>query len=84
MSDTEQLARAASVVRSDSMSYRLKKTPSRSWLRGCYGPGYMVVEYYSNTVVLGCVERGYGDARRGRGVDAGPSIERGSSDGIAV
>jgi len=31
----------------------LKKTPSRSWLREQFGPGYMVIDIYTNTAVLG-------------------------------
>lgn len=37
----------------------LKKTPSRSHLRDWYGPGFMVVDGYTNTVVLGCFHRAY-------------------------
>jgi hypothetical protein len=36
----------------------LRKTPSRSWLRSYYGPGYMVLDY-RNIVRLGCTHRPY-------------------------
>ncbi len=36
---------------------QLTKTPSRSWLRAYYGPGYMVCK--NNTVVYGCYHREY-------------------------
>jgi hypothetical protein len=39
----------------------LKKTPSRSWLRSYYGPGYMIVDEYSNVVVSGAQQREYED-----------------------
>ena len=38
--------------------HRLHKTPARSWLRK-YGPGYMIVEAYTNTVVMGATNRAY-------------------------
>jgi len=31
----------------------LKKTPARSWLREQFGAGYMVIDIYRNTAVLG-------------------------------
>jgi hypothetical protein len=37
----------------------LKKTPSRSWLRQHYGPGYMIVN--GNIVVSGAHQREYED-----------------------
>jgi hypothetical protein len=59
MSDTEQ-ARESRLRRAlDRNGYRLSKTPSRSWLRSYYGPGYQVVECFSNRVVFDCCERGY-------------------------
>lgn len=36
---------------------RLAKTPTRSWLRSYYGPGYMILK--SNTVQIGCSLREY-------------------------
>lgn len=41
------------------MGYRLNKTPTRSWLRAYYGPGYMILD--GNTVVSGCFGREYSD-----------------------
>ncbi|MER9223778.1 hypothetical protein NKI48_34030 [Mesorhizobium sp. M0644] len=41
------------------LGYRLNKTPSRSWLRAEYGPGYMILD--GNTVVSGCSGRQYSD-----------------------
>ena len=38
--------------------YRLRKTPSRSWERKYYGPGYCIVDSY-NTVVEGAFSRVY-------------------------
>jgi hypothetical protein len=38
----------------------LKKTPSRSWLREHYGPGYMIVND-RNVVVSGAHQREYED-----------------------
>lgn len=40
--------------------YRLCKTPARSWLRGHYGVGYMIVND-RNEVVSGCRGREYTD-----------------------
>ena len=40
------------------LGYRLKKTPARSWLRRCYGPGYMVISE-QNHVKMGCASRAY-------------------------
>lgn len=37
----------------------LKKTPSRSWLRQYYGPGYMIVDPFKNWVVAGASNREY-------------------------
>lgn len=37
--------------------YRLHKTPSRSYLRDWYGPGYMVT--HNNVCVLGGISRAY-------------------------
>ena len=41
--------------------YRLCKTPARSWLRGNYGAGYMIVDGYPNTVISGCKHHEYPD-----------------------
>ncbi|RWO85753.1 hypothetical protein [Mesorhizobium sp.] len=41
------------------LGYRLNKTPSRSWLRAYYGPGYMILD--GSTVVSGCSDREYSD-----------------------
>jgi hypothetical protein len=38
----------------------LKKTPSRSWLRQHYGPGYMIIDY-RNCVISGACNREYED-----------------------
>jgi hypothetical protein len=38
--------------------YCLRKTPSRSWLREYYGPGYMIIDQ-SNTVRAGSSSRQY-------------------------
>ncbi|MER9251690.1 hypothetical protein NKI59_07720 [Mesorhizobium sp. M0598] len=41
------------------LGFRLNKTPSRSWLRAEYGPGYMILD--GNTVVSGCSDHEYSD-----------------------
>lgn len=41
--------------------YRLTETPSRSWLRKHYRPGYMIVDNATNTVISGCIYREYSD-----------------------
>jgi hypothetical protein len=38
--------------------YHLRKTPSRSWLRQYYDPGYMIMDR-TNTVREGCYSREY-------------------------
>lgn len=40
------------------LGYRLKKTPTRSWLRSYYGPGYQVLDG-RNYVIAGCYNREY-------------------------
>ncbi|MER9927180.1 hypothetical protein NKJ84_30830 [Mesorhizobium sp. M0048] len=41
------------------LGFRLNKTPSRSWLRAEYGPGYIILD--GNTVVSGCSGHEYSD-----------------------
>ncbi|WP_104823106.1 hypothetical protein [Rhizobium sp. NXC24] len=41
---------------------RLAKTPSRSWLRDYYGPGYMIIDTTLNAVVSGGSNRAYSDS----------------------
>lgn len=56
----DSLAVTAIKIREDRLrrhlaktGHRLAKTPSRSWLRQEYGPGYMVVDH-NNVVREGC------------------------------
>lgn len=41
--------------------YALRKTPSRSWLREAYGPGYMILDPERNFVVSGSAVHAYSD-----------------------
>lgn len=43
----------------DKLGYRLQKTPARSWQRGYYRAGYMILRQYGNTVVAGASQREY-------------------------
>lgn len=41
------------------LGLRLSKTPTRSWLRAYYGPGYQILD--GTTVIAGCHGREYSD-----------------------